>query len=125
MADYHAHPAVPITSHTKRPNNPLDYTAEDGERRPTKKRRDTVARERGVRMLIDAIYVKDVWDARHKKDSSKIMASSEVQFLWCDLLVIPMTFLHSKENNLFFFLLDFVFIIDAYTSISNHVTMAT
>jgi len=33
VADYHAHPAVPITSHTKRPHNPLDYTGKDGERR--------------------------------------------------------------------------------------------
>jgi len=33
VADYHAHPAVPITSHTKRPNNPQDYTMKDGERR--------------------------------------------------------------------------------------------
>lgn len=33
MADYHAHPALPITSHTERPHNPQDYTAEDGERK--------------------------------------------------------------------------------------------
>lgn len=38
MADYHAHPAAPITSHTKRPHNPLDYTANDGEGRNGKDR---------------------------------------------------------------------------------------